>query len=98
GESVMGFVRRLRLERAAQRLEREDTAVTAVAFDTTSRIVFGPSPRCWQHALGRAHEPQVDVFRGACPRQPQLEHEAALEHGGVAERVNDPGQESLEDE
>ena len=51
-----------------------------------------------EHALGRAHEAKVDVLRRAGPRQPQLEHEAAFEHGGVTERVNDAGQETIEDE
>ncbi|MEM9192048.1 MAG: AraC family transcriptional regulator [Myxococcota bacterium] len=55
GESVMGFVRRLRLERAAQRLKFGDESVTSVALTTgygsheaftrAFRARFGTNPR-----------------------------------------------------
>jgi len=65
-ESVMGFVRRLRLERAAQRLRFEATSVTTVALDSgygsheaftrAFRARFGISPSAY-----RRREPRVAV-------------------------------------
>ncbi|MEQ9323100.1 MAG: AraC family transcriptional regulator [Polyangiaceae bacterium] len=69
GESVMGFVRRLRLERAAQRLSYEPTSVTEVAFDAgynsheaftrAFRARFGVPPRDYRerHRIASADGP-----------------------------------------
>ncbi|PIE19237.1 MAG: AraC family transcriptional regulator [Proteobacteria bacterium] len=73
GESVMGFVRRLRLERAAQRLRFDDTPVTEVAFDAgygsheaftrAFRARFGESPSAYRRHSRTEIEPPEVVFR-----------------------------------
>lgn len=70
GESVMGFVRRLRLERAAQRLRFDDVSVTNVAFEAgygsheaftrAFRARFGQSPSAYR-MHGRAALPVPEV-------------------------------------
>jgi AraC family transcriptional regulator len=62
-ESVMGFVRRLRLERAANRLAFEDASVTAIALDSgygsheaftrAFRARFGQAPSAYRHTRPR---------------------------------------------
>ncbi len=69
GETVMGFVRRLRLELAAQRLSFSGLPITDIAltsgyasheaFTRAFRARFGTSPRRWR---GRSQEP------GSIPR------------------------------
>lgn len=68
GESVMGFVRRLRLERAAGRLSRSDAPVTEIALSSGYRsheaftrafhARFGASPRSYRSTHDR---PQVAI-------------------------------------
>ncbi|MBX2802091.1 MAG: AraC family transcriptional regulator [Myxococcales bacterium] len=71
GESVMGFVRRLRLERAAGRLTHSDTPITDIAltsgygsheaFTRAFRSRFGTSPRTYrsQHVSPEVPAPEV---------------------------------------
>ena len=87
GESVMGFVRRLRLERAAQRLRFDDAPVTEVAFDAgyTSheaftrafRARFGESPSGYRSA-SRVEIPRPEVVMRSLPERRCL----ALRHVG----------------
>lgn len=87
GESVMGFVRRLRLERAAQRLRFDDASVTEVAFDAgyTSheaftrafRTRFGDSPSGYR-SKSRVEIPPPEVQLRMLPERRCL----ALRHVG----------------
>lgn len=72
GESVMGFVRRLRLERAAMRLKFGDESVTRLAFDAgydshegftrAFRARFGvPPSKFREESLGSAREAGIDM-------------------------------------
>ena len=73
GESVMGHVRRLRLERAALQLKHGDAPVTAVAlasgygsheaFTRAFRERFGVAPRDYRAQAGDADEVEVTLRR-----------------------------------
>ena len=76
GESVMGFVRRLRLERAAQRLRFDDAPVTEVALDAgygsheaftrAFRLRFGDSPSGYR-SKSRVEVPPPEVVMRTLP-------------------------------
>jgi hypothetical protein len=51
-----------------------------------------------EETIGRSHHPQIDVLRGSSAREPQLEHEAALEGRRVAHRHDHAGEETVEHE
>src|SRR5262249_35070032 len=51
-----------------------------------------------EDAFRRAHQPEVDVLGGPRSLEPDLENEAALEHGRIADDSDDPSQEPIEDE
>jgi hypothetical protein len=51
-----------------------------------------------EEVTARSGQAEVDVLGGARPLQPELEHEATLQDGGVSEGGGDPGQEPVEDE
>ncbi len=78
GESVMGFVRRLRLERAAMRLKFSDEPVTRLAFDAgyeshegftrAFRARFGVPPKKFRDAqLSSAREAGIEMSVRAQP-------------------------------
>ena len=89
-ESVMGYVRRLRLERAAQRLKYGQASVTEVAFNAgygsheafTRAFAsnFGQSPSRYRDARARAIDDVPFVVRREPPRQV-----IALRHVGAYE-------------
>lgn len=58
----------------------------------TSKVMKLPRSRgpasCSLARIGRVHQPQVDVLRGARPLKAKLEHEAALDRGGVANHAH----------
>src|SRR5690606_7097318 len=74
GESVMGLVRRLRVERAARRLRHGDQSVTRVALDAGYDSHEGFT-RAFRDAFGRA----PTAFRQQFREQPLPESFAELE-------------------
>jgi len=87
GESVMGFVRRLRLERAAQQLKYQRTPVTSVAFDVgygsheaftrAFRARFGMPPSAYRLAAA----PKLDPGQTTVREEPER-HCLSLRHVG----------------
>jgi len=51
-----------------------------------------------KNVVGRTHQPQVDVLRGTRSLEAKLEHEAALERGGVTKHSHDPRKKAIEHE
>lgn len=91
GESVMGFCRRLRLERAAQQLRYGDASVTEIAFDVgygsheaftrAFRARFGVPPRTFRATAEPRTMPDVPVTLRHEPARVAL----ALRHVGPYE-------------
>ena len=91
GESVMGFCRRLRLERAAQQLRYGDASVTEIAFDVgygsheaftrAFRARFGVPPRTFRATTEPRTMPDVPVTLRHEPARVAL----ALRHVGPYE-------------
>lgn len=89
GESVMGFVRRLRLERAAQRLRFGREPVTRVAFEAgygsheaftrAFRARFGQAPSEYRRVMPAAAAIDAEV------REEPLRHVLALRYVGPYE-------------
>lgn len=91
GESVMGLVRRLRMERAAQRLRFGHAPVTDVAlasgygsheaFTRAFRERFGVAPREFRRETREAGSPELEARIEALPEIPVL----SLRHTGSYE-------------
>ncbi len=95
GESVMGFVRRLRLERAAQRLGREGASVTTLAFDASYesheaftrafRARFGVPPSAYRDRARTDRERAGAVLAAGLRDEPER-HVVSLRHRGAYDR------------
>jgi AraC family transcriptional regulator len=94
GESVMGHVRRLRLERAALQLKHGDAPVTAVAlasgygsheaFTRAFRERFGVAPRDFRAQAGEADDVVVTLRREPLRRCIAVRHIGPYEEVGRA--------------
>jgi hypothetical protein len=68
--------------------ERHEVAQIA----TSGLLEFG------EDVVGRAGHAQVEILRGPCAREPELEHETTFKHGCVSEHGDEAREEAIEDE
>ncbi|MCB9740461.1 MAG: hypothetical protein H6747_14455 [Deltaproteobacteria bacterium] len=61
-----------------------------------AQVAHGGGIEQGEDVVRRPHHAEVDVRRGSCPLDTELDGQAALERHGVAELERDAGEEAVE--